>query len=563
MQVVHSETAIHGVANGHANGHAVHVANGHVVLESHADEGANGAPLRGSRNGRSKAPSVTSLLEAQQWRAALWTLESPRAIDQMTSEIRLKACNGCISACGRASLWTQAMALMNGMKAMVRMPSPTSVSFSACALACERALQWSMILGLLERGRLDRLLREKEASGRSGRQRAAELASLTAACRACDRAERWRSSLELIPKMLQGSLEPNVFTFGSAFQVCQHGNGLKALELYQEMRQLHVESGIISCNQVMAACSSSQLWEESLELMAGARREALESTVVTVSSAVKNDLAWFQVFQVLFEAQKAQVQCNEIVRGTALTSCSRDVAFAWQRATASLAQEAQEGLAPNVFSYSAAMKVSSLWRKVLGFLPRRASGVPRWRDPDRVVAMNLVADTCVKGQPFQWPLVMQLLDRDLQAAGLEPDLFSADHLIEALPQWRVALHLVKEELLDEDAQVNLASKVVHENWELALSLLPARGRKKSNLVLLSVMAYRGRWHEVLRRLEGLADEEPSDRESVCNAVCTAFDNGSQWPLALRFLEGLLHQRTVSSSLVYNWAITFLTSGRAP
>ena len=42
---------------------------------------------------------------------------------------------------------------------------------------------------------------------------------------------------------------------------------------------------------------------------------------------------------------------------------------------------------------------------------------------------------------------------------MEPDLFSADHLIEALPQWRVALHLVKEELLDEDAQVNLASKV--------------------------------------------------------------------------------------------------------
>ena len=32
-------------------------------------------------------------------------------------------------------------------------------------------------------------------------------------------------------------------------------------------------------------------------------------------------------------------------------------------------------------------------------------------------------------------------------------------MIEALPQWRVALHLVKEELLDEDAQVNLASKV--------------------------------------------------------------------------------------------------------
>ena len=41
-------------------------------------------------------------------------------------------------------------------------------------------------------------------------------------------------------------------------------------------------------------------------------------------------------------------------------------------------------------------------------------------------------------------------------------------------------------------------QVVHENWELALSLLPARGRKKSNLVLLSVMAYRGRWHEARR-----------------------------------------------------------------
>eukprot|EP00435_Cladocopium_sp_Y103_P012962 s1162_g3.t1 len=78
--------------------------------------------------------------------------------------------------------------------AMVRMPAPTAVSLSAVSLACERAYQWDMVLNLLERGRLDRLLRDQAPAeradgevkeGRTGRQRAAELAMLTAACRAC------------------------------------------------------------------------------------------------------------------------------------------------------------------------------------------------------------------------------------------------------------------------------------------------------------------------------------------------------------------------------------------
>lgn len=43
-------------------------------------------------------------------------------------------------------------------------------------VSSDRALQWSMILGLLERGRLDRLLREKEAT--NGANEAIEFAEI-------------------------------------------------------------------------------------------------------------------------------------------------------------------------------------------------------------------------------------------------------------------------------------------------------------------------------------------------------------------------------------------------
>lgn len=449
----------------------------------------------------------------------------------MKSAERLQACNGCISACGRASFWTQAMWLMNGMKAMVRMPAPTAVSVSAVILACERAYQWDMVLNLLERGRLDRLLRDQAPEvkeGRTGRQRAAELAMLTAACRACDVADQWRSSLELLPKMLAGSsLEPNVFTFGTAFQICSHGQGQQALRWYQEMRRLSLEPGIISHNQVMRALTSSQLWEKSLDLLAGAEQEALQRSEVTVSSAVKNDLRWAQVIQVLRDARRRSVQSSEIIARSAFTTAARDTTFPWQRASATLAAEMFEGLQPNVFSCAAALKACTAWREVFALYPLLAATKPSRLD--ELVAFHNMADSCEKSEevtPGIWSRVLQLLDRDLRENALQADHISSHHLTAAAASgggWRLAVHMALEQMkdhLDVDGQMIVASKVATGNWQLALALAP---------------------------------------DGHFKDLCTALDQISHWPLALQLLMDQTEQRSLPLDRAYDLALSFYLS----
>eukprot|EP00435_Cladocopium_sp_Y103_P018195 s1162_g4.t1 len=116
LRPVDPPVATTGAGHVATNGHAV--SNGHAVpVNGHGVPGATGHHATRDGRSRKKVPSasIKGLLEAQQWGAALYVLENP----SMKSAERLQACNGCISACGRASFWTQAMWLMNGMKARV------------------------------------------------------------------------------------------------------------------------------------------------------------------------------------------------------------------------------------------------------------------------------------------------------------------------------------------------------------------------------------------------------------------------------------------------------------
>lgn len=74
-----------------------------------------------------------------------------------------------------------------------------------------RAFQWAQTLQMLERGRIERFLQDGRWQEQSSRARATGLATYSAACRACEAADQWPKSLELLPKMLSGTDFPCPF----------------------------------------------------------------------------------------------------------------------------------------------------------------------------------------------------------------------------------------------------------------------------------------------------------------------------------------------------------------
>ena len=80
-------------------------------------------------------------------------------------------------------------------------------------------------------------------------------------------------------------------TYAVAFRACREAASY-ALELYGAMRRRSLEPSARSCNQVLAACGSCQLWVEAAELLENARAMGLELTEVTTSTLLRNDLAW-------------------------------------------------------------------------------------------------------------------------------------------------------------------------------------------------------------------------------------------------------------------------------
>ncbi|CAJ1407768.1 unnamed protein product [Effrenium voratum] len=473
----------------------------HVEGSSHGRQAKRQAPAK-------QSAAIKSLLEAQSWPGALWLLEEP-TIDKSR---RLKALNGCLSACGRASQWRQGLRLMHAMRDMPRMPGPTSVSLSALSLACERARQWPMVLQLLDLGRLERLL------GRQGKNPSrgnAELAVWTAACRACDQANRWRASMEILPEMLTGAgLEPNVFTFATAFQVCQHGLGDRAVELFQEMRRRSLEPSVLSCNQALGACAQSGLWEAACSLLEGARQLSLEPSSASVSSALRGR-PWRSSLELLAAARRLRVECNELTVAAALSSWGSS----WQKAQQLLQHQREQSEGDLELGFGL---LRADWEEALARLRFQKASV---------ASVSGLAERCLTAEVWHYAaqLVTQLRDRTLQ-----PDKVSL--AVQLRAHWRLALASAKaanaEEELDDEAAIFVASQVLATDWSLALSVLPANARAENLRLRACVMG--GHWQQALAWL--LERHEVPVDVSVTNAVCTKLDELSQWSLALWLLD---------------------------
>eukprot|EP00439_Symbiodinium_sp_Y106_P041044 s908_g5.t1 len=441
----------------------------------------------GARNGRREpwedAPpssmSLTAHLEAQNWAAAVSQLGSSEFVEPMTHAQRLQACNSCLSACGRMSCWSQAMALMTGMADLPRLSRPTTVSLAACTLACERAGEWSMVLGLLDYGRREHWLgpkRDEASTANPARRGKPRLMTISAAFRACDRAGRWRDSLRLLPEMLMEGrgYEPTVMTFGNAFQVCDSSRqGALATELFEEMCMRGIRPDTISCNSVIGACASSLLWKEPLDLLSRARAMNLEVTALTATSALKAQRGrWGAVTSLLREFQGAGLQTNSFTVGAALTAWAMDAEDSWHAALGYLEGSASSAVQYTPFSCSAALKAcssSSHWSHALAWLPSCTTQ----QGADAVVNQNIVADSALAAG--HWGLAVSLLAAGLGHRRLCPDAVSAGRLVSAHGgMWHSILTSLEalDAVADPAAKTAAAVELIQQScWAQALVVL--------------------------------------------------------------------------------------------
>lgn len=154
--------------------------------------------------------------------------------------------NRAIAACG--AQWQRAVALLQEAEADV-------VSFNSCLTCCGRAHRWSEALGLLQEVK-DRGLR-------------ATVVTYSACMSACHKAQRlgsakltvnlrkWREALQV---MASADVKLDVVAYGGAIAACRE-QWQAAIALLNQMQSEQLEPNIIIYNSLLKACVKSQRWQ--------------------------------------------------------------------------------------------------------------------------------------------------------------------------------------------------------------------------------------------------------------------------------------------------------------
>ncbi|CAM9780566.1 unnamed protein product, partial [Hapterophycus canaliculatus] len=250
--------------------------------------------------------AITACGNAGEWEQALVLLEEMgealeqqqlQAVDETQQRRRRPAApdvvsvNAAIAACGRAGQWERALDLLDRMTARA-MGGPTgSVGMSrngdglggsprngGGSMAASSAA-----IHLGARGSAGNVSRDagKAGAARSGLAwPAADSVSFNSAMEACAIAGRWREGVELLPRMLEVGVRPNVCSY-AAHLACLRAGGLweRALLVLEEMSAGREGGGVkpdLGCYAaVMSTLGEVGKWEQALDLLRLLQRQGV------------------------------------------------------------------------------------------------------------------------------------------------------------------------------------------------------------------------------------------------------------------------------------------------
>lgn len=443
--------------------------------------------------------ALSTCAEAGQWEEALSLLKKMKTTEgsEADTEPDVISHNICISACARAGRWEEAVETLRGMSESGTV-SPDVISFSSAISACQRARQWETAVSLLRempsRGlkpnsitynaamtacirakRGDKALELFEematASGsRLGNGNASgsniverDRASYNCAITACncmirgdDEGEPWRRALEILRRMPEEDVEPDVISYNSAIAVL--GGAGRVDEAVALLREMINDGGngirgsvmpdTITWNSAISAAGNAGDWELALELLRemisyGERLDREERRVrpdmISYSTALKA-LAphgrWKEAEALLREMPLTTgVAPNPLCYSQAIAACG--AAGEADRALALLEEINSASQTPP--SYKAASSAPVLTESA----PAEADST----DSRAGRALTYSAAIAALGKIGRCDLALKLLEEDMPARGIPPHEFCYNSAVMACGiagEWERAMGLLEK-----------------------------------------------------------------------------------------------------------------------
>ena len=113
--------------------------------------------------------------------------------------------------------------------------------------------------------------------------------SLSAAISACENAAKWEEAVQLLHKMTEKGIGPDVICYSSVISACEKGGQADvALSLLAEMKAEGIRSDVTSYNSAIAACGEggANYADIALSLLTEMKEEGIQPNVISYTSTI-------------------------------------------------------------------------------------------------------------------------------------------------------------------------------------------------------------------------------------------------------------------------------------
>ncbi|OLQ06066.1 Pentatricopeptide repeat-containing protein, chloroplastic [Symbiodinium microadriaticum] len=272
-------------------------------------------------------------------------------------------CNATLSSCAKGGQWPLAVDLLKSMP--TAQLSPNAISYNSTITACEKAGKWQqavLLFSALPRAKLAPTIVtfgsvvsacEKGGHWQMALQIFHSIPGFSAAISACEKSGAWQKALQLFNAMPETDVEPNTISYSAAISACEKGGQWQlALHLFDTMPKVKLQSTISCYSAALSACEQGAAWELALQLLGSLSRDGLRGDTILYGAALSSlEKAgqWQLSWHLLFRLPQLRLDPDIIAYNAALGACRR--AGRWQLILELFAAMPAMELFPNLLSF--------------------------------------------------------------------------------------------------------------------------------------------------------------------------------------------------------------------
>ncbi|CAL1139154.1 unnamed protein product [Cladocopium goreaui] len=185
---------------------------------------------------------------------------------------------------------------------------------------------------------------------------AADVALCNAVCTTCEAGQEWRQAVEVLRKMQEIALQPDLITFSAIISACEaDGEWAFALQTLQDMQRRKLTPNVITYNATIAACGAGGIWLHAVRLLKAMADTLCPPDVVSYNSVLASGLGWQMSLQLLQEMRIRKLVADALSYNSLMEAMDR--AWQWRAAVILLTEMQDLPTSPDAISISAAFSV--------------------------------------------------------------------------------------------------------------------------------------------------------------------------------------------------------------